>query len=208
MKPSRIAILISGRGSNMSALVAAVREGRVAGARVVLVLSDRAAAAGLEHAAESGIETLAVERQGRTRQEHEREIIDALRARDVELVCLAGFMRLLSPLFIEAYRGRILNIHPSLLPAFPGLDAHRQALTHGVKFSGCTVHFVDETLDGGPIIEQRVVPVRDDDTEATLAARILSEEHRAYPEALARIVSGDYELRGRRVVSTDETPER
>lgn len=189
----------------MSALVAAVREGRVAEASVVLVLSDRARAAGLEHAAQSGIETLAIERRGRTREEHEREIIDALNARGVELVCLAGFMRLLSPLFLEAYRGRILNIHPSLLPAFPGLDAHRQALAHGVKFSGCTVHFVDETLDGGPIIEQRVVPVRDDDTEASLAARILAEEHRVYPAALARVVSGDYELRGRRVVCKSGT---
>jgi phosphoribosylglycinamide formyltransferase-1 len=185
----------------MLALADAVRDGRIEDAAVAIVISDRAGAAGLAHAAERGIATLTLERRGRTREQHEREIIDALRRHDVELVCLAGFMRLLSQAFVEAYRGRILNIHPSLLPAFPGLDAHGQALAHGVKFSGCTVHFVDETLDGGPIIEQRIVPVHDDDTEATLAARILIEEHLAYPSAVARVVRGDYELRGRRVLA-------
>jgi phosphoribosylglycinamide formyltransferase-1 len=199
--PRRIAILISGRGSNMSALADAVRDGRIPDANLVLVLSDRAQAAGLAHASERGIETLAVERRGRARTEHEREIIDALLARRVEMVCLAGYMRLLSPLFIEAFRGRILNIHPSLLPAFPGLDAQRQALEHGVKWSGCTVHLVDESLDGGPIIEQRIVPVQDDDTPETLSARILREEHLAYPQALARILSGDYQLKGRRITA-------
>jgi phosphoribosylglycinamide formyltransferase-1 len=134
-----------------------------------------------------------------TRAEHEREIIAALQTHEIELVCLAGFMRLLSPDFIEAYRGRILNIHPSLLPAFPGLDAQRQAIEHGVKVSGCTVHFVDETLDGGPIIVQRVVPVMDDDTPETLAARILIEEHQAYAEAVGLVVTGNYEIEGRRV---------
>jgi phosphoribosylglycinamide formyltransferase-1 len=134
-----------------------------------------------------------------TRAEHEREIIAALQTHEIELVCLAGFMRLLSPDFIEAYRGRILNIHPSLLPAFPGLDAQRQAIEHGVKVSGCTVHFVDETLDGGPIIAQRVVPVMDDDTPETLAARILIEEHQAYAEAVGLVVTGNYEIEGRRV---------
>ncbi|HVF51896.1 MAG TPA: phosphoribosylglycinamide formyltransferase [Pyrinomonadaceae bacterium] len=172
--PCRIAILISGRGSNMLALADAVRAGEIAGAEVAVVISDRAEAAGLAHARERGIDALAVERRGRTREAHEREIIEALRARGVRLVCLAGYMRLLSPVFVGAYRGRVLNIHPSLLPAFPGLDAQRQALAHGVKVTGCTVHFVDETLDGGPIVEQRVVPVRDDDTEHTLAARILN----------------------------------
>jgi phosphoribosylglycinamide formyltransferase-1 len=195
----RIGILISGRGSNMLALADAVREGRVPGAEVAVVLSDKAAA-GLGHARERRIETLVVERRGRTREGHELEIIAHLRERGVELVCLAGYMRLLSPCFIEEFRGRILNIHPSLLPAFPGLDAQRQAIEHGVKFSGCTVHFVDETLDGGPIVAQRVVPVLDSDTPETLAARILAEEHSAYPEALALVVRGDYEVVGRRVV--------
>jgi phosphoribosylglycinamide formyltransferase-1 len=184
----------------MLALAEAVERGRVTGAEIALVLSDHADAVGLERAAARGIETLAVERAGRTRAEHEREIVRALEARGVELVCLAGFMRLLSPQFIEVFRGRILNIHPSLLPAFPGLDAQRQAIEHGVKVSGCTVHFVDETLDGGPIITQRVVPVGDDDTPETLAARILLEEHQAYPEAVALVVSGDYRIEGRRVL--------
>ena len=197
----RVAVLISGRGSNMTALADAVRAGRVPGAEIVLVLSDQPRAAGLAHAAERGIETLAVERRGRTREEHDREIVEALRARRVHVICLAGYMRLLSRGFVEAFRGRILNVHPSLLPAFPGLDAQRQAVEHGVKWSGCTVHFVDETLDGGPIITQRAVPVSDSDTPDTLAARILREEHRAYPEALATVVRGDYEVVGRRVVA-------
>jgi len=195
-----VGILISGRGSNMVALADAVAEGRVPGARVRLVVSDRAGAAGLELARERGIETAVVERRGRTREEHEREVVEALRARGVELVCLAGYMRLLSPCFLEEFRGRVLNIHPSLLPAFPGLDAQRQAVEHGVRVSGCTVHFVDETLDGGPIITQRAVPVLDSDTPETLAARILREEHRAYPEALALVCSGRYEVVGRRVL--------
>jgi phosphoribosylglycinamide formyltransferase-1 len=198
--PVKIGILISGRGSNMLALAEAVREGRIEGAVVAVVISDRAQAAGLAHAREREIETRIVERRGRTRLEHEDEIISALRAHDVELVCLAGYLRLLSGSFIEAYRGRVLNIHPSLLPSFPGLDAQRQALQHGVKWTGCTVHFVDETLDGGPIIEQRIVPVHDDDTEETLSARILTEEHQLYPQAVARVVSREYEIAGRRVV--------
>ena len=197
----RIGVLISGRGSNMVALADAVGEGRVPGARVCLVLSDQPQAAGLERARERGIETAVVERRGRTREEHEREVADCLRAAGVELVCLAGYMRLLSPRFVEEFRGRLLNIHPSLLPAFPGLDAQRQAIEHGVKVSGCTVHFVDETLDGGPIITQRVVPVLDTDTPDTLSARILREEHRAYAEALALVCSGRYEIAGRRVVT-------
>ena len=199
----KIGILISGRGSNMLALADAVRDGRVAEAEIAVVISDQARAGGLQLAAERGLKTLVIERRGRTRVEHDCEIIAALRALEVELVCLAGYMRLLSAEFIEAWRGRTLNIHPSLLPAFPGLDAQRQALAYGVKWTGCTVHFVDETLDGGPIIAQRVVPVMDDDTEETLAARILVEEHRLYPEALRRVVSGDYEIAGRRVIGTD-----
>ena len=196
----KIGILISGRGSNMAALADAVREGLVPGAEIAVVLSDKPSAAGRVRARDRGLRTALVERKGRTREEHEREIISALRAHGVEIVCLAGFMRLLSPCFIEEFRGRILNIHPSLLPAFPGLDAQRQAIEHGVKFSGCTVHFVDETLDGGPIITQRVVPVLDSDTEDTLAARILVEEHKAYPDALALVCGGDYEVVGRRVI--------
>ncbi|MFL6253960.1 MAG: phosphoribosylglycinamide formyltransferase [Pyrinomonadaceae bacterium] len=196
----RVGILISGRGSNMTALADAVAEGRLPGARLVLVLSDKPHAAGLEAARERGIETAVVERRGRTREEHEREIIKELRARRVELVCLAGYMRLLSLCFVEEFRGRLLNIHPSLLPAFPGLDAQRQAIEHGARISGCTVHFVDETLDGGPIVTQRAVPVFDTDTPGTLAARILVEEHKAYPDALALVCSGRYEIIGRRVV--------
>jgi phosphoribosylglycinamide formyltransferase 1 len=194
-----VGILISGRGSNMVALADAVAEGRVPGARVRLVLSDKAGAGGLERARERGLETTVVERRGRTREEHEREVVERLQACGVELVCLAGYMRLLSPCFLEAFRGRVLNIHPSLLPAFPGLDAQRQAVEHGVRVSGCTVHFVDETLDGGPIITQRVVSVLDSDTPETLSARILEEEHKAYPEALALVCSGRYEVVGRRV---------
>ena len=196
----RIGILISGRGSNMVALLDAVRDGRVRGAEVALVVSDQPSAAGRVRARDRGIMTALVERKGRKREEHEREIIRVLKERRVELVCLAGYMRLLSPCFIEEFRGRILNIHPSLLPAFPGLDAQRQAIEHGVKYSGCTVHLVDETLDGGPIVTQRVVPVLDSDTPDSLAARILIEEHAAYPEALALVCSGRYEVSGRRVV--------
>ncbi len=183
----------------MTALADAVAEGRVPGARVVVVLSDKTEAAGLGLARERGIETASVERRGRTREEHEREVAEVLRAHGVELVCLAGYMRLLSPCFVEEFRGRVLNIHPSLLPAFPGLDAQRQAVEHGVKVSGCTVHFVDETLDGGPIVLQRAVPVLDSDTPEDLAARILKEEHVAYPEAVALVASGACRVEGRRV---------
>ena len=185
----------------MLALADAVREGRVTGAEIAVVISDQPEAAGLARARERGIDALAVPRRGRTRAEHETEIAAALQERGVGLVCLAGFMRLLSRTFVEAFRGRILNIHPSLLPAFPGLDAQRQAVEHGVKVSGCTVHFVDETLDGGPIVVQRAVPVLDSDTPDTLAARILIEEHRAYAEAVALVVSGNYKVEGRRVVA-------
>lgn len=202
MSPCRIGILISGRGSNMLALAHAARDGRIPGAEITVVISDHRDAVGLKRAEEEcGLDTLAIERRARLRIEHEREIIKALRARNIDIVCLAGYMRLLSPEFIKAYEGRVVNIHPSLLPAFPGLHAQRQALEHGVKWTGCTVHFVDETLDGGAIIEQRVVPVYDDDTEETLSARILIEEHSIYPESLARVVRGDYEMRGRRVIS-------
>jgi phosphoribosylglycinamide formyltransferase-1 len=185
----RIAIMISGRGSNMVALADAVREGTIPNAEVAIVISDKRDAAGLRSASERGIETLVIERGARTRQEHDREIVSALAGRQIDLICLAGYMRVLSSEFINAYRGRILNIHPSLLPAFPGLDAQRQALEHGAKKSGCTVHFVDETLDGGPVIAQREVPVHDDDTNESLSARILIEEHKLYAEAAARVLA-------------------
>ncbi len=185
----RIAILISGRGSNMVALADAVREGAIPNAEIAIVISDKLHAAGLESARERGIETLVIERGARTREEHDDKIVAALAAREIDLVCLAGYMRVLSSEFIDAYRGRILNIHPSLLPAFPGLDAQRQALEHGAKVSGCTVHFVDETLDGGPIVAQREVPVHEDDTVESLSARILIEEHKLYPEAVAIVLT-------------------
>jgi phosphoribosylglycinamide formyltransferase-1 len=197
---SRIAILISGRGSNMLALLDAARDGLIPGAEIALVVSDHAGAPGVRLAQERGINTVVVERGTMMRPAHMARIVSTLREHKIDLVCLAGFMRLLSFDFIAAYRGRIVNIHPSLLPAFPGLHPHRQAIEYGVRVSGCTVHFVDETTDGGPIIEQRVVPVHDDDTEATLSARILVEEHKLYPAAVARIVSGKYKLQGRRVI--------
>jgi phosphoribosylglycinamide formyltransferase-1 len=189
---ARIGILISGRGSNMIALADAVRAGRVPNARVAVVISDQPDAGGLAKAKERGIETLVIERDGRKRAEHDREIVAALQAREIDLVCLAGYMRVLSTEFIEAFRGRILNIHPSLLPSFPGLDAQQQALEHGVKLTGCTVHFVDETLDGGPIIAQRAVPVSDDDTVESLSARILEQEHELYSEAVARVLNNNH----------------
>ena len=172
----------------MIALAEAVRDGRITNAEIAIVISDQPTAAGLVKAKELGIERLVVERRGRSRTEHDREVVAALQARHIDLVCLAGYMRVLSSEFIEAYRGRILNIHPSLLPSFPGLDAQRQALEHGLKSSGCTVHFVDETLDGGPIIAQRVVPVHSGDTVENLSARILEEEHKLYPEAVAMVL--------------------
>jgi phosphoribosylglycinamide formyltransferase 1 len=175
----------------MLALSDAVNAGTIPNAEIAIVISDKPDAHGLELAQERGIETRVVERRGRNREEHERELIKVLRERRVDLVCLAGYMRLLSPCFVEAFRGRILNIHPSLLPAFPGLDAQRQALAHGVKVSGCTVHFVDETLDGGPIIAQRAVPVIEGDTVETLSARILEQEHKLYPEAVGRVLAAD-----------------
>ena len=186
---ARIAILISGRGSNMIALADAVRDGIIPNAEIAVVISDQPNAAGLAKAAERGIETLIITRRGRPREEQDREIIAELRERRVDLVCLAGYMRILSNEFIEAYRGRILNIHPSLLPLFPGLEPQKQALEHRVKTSGCTVHFVDETLDGGQIIAQREVPVHEDDTVESLAVRILIEEHKLYPEGVKQVLA-------------------
>jgi phosphoribosylglycinamide formyltransferase 1 len=194
---NRIGILISGRGSNMTALLDAIGDARLK-AEVALVISNIETAAGLQVAQARGVETLFISHKGRSREAHDTEIITALQRRDVRLVCLAGYMRLVSGAFVRAFENRILNIHPSLLPAFPGLDAQRQALAHGVKVTGCTVHLVDEELDHGPIILQRAVEVRDDDTVETLSARLLAEEHRAYPEAVARVLSPGFRVEGRR----------
>ncbi len=172
----------------MVALAEAARDGRIPNAEIAIVISDQTKAGGLVKAKELGLETLIVERRGRPRVEHDREVIAALQARHINLVCLAGYMRVLSREFIDAYRGRILNIHPSLLPSFPGLDAQQQALDHAAESSGCTVHFVDETLDGGPIVAQRAVPVHKDDTAESLSARILEEEHQLYPEAVEMVL--------------------
>ena len=190
---TRIAILISGRGSNMVALADAIQTGTIPNAAIAIVISDQPDAKGLRVAAERGIKTLVIERLGRKREEHDREIVSVLRDEKVDLICLAGYMRVLSPFFVEAFKGRILNIHPSMLPSFPGLDAQRQALEHGVKMSGCTVHFVDNTLDGGPIIAQRTVPVLPGDTAETLSARILEQEHILYPEAVALVLKHGFD---------------
>jgi len=184
----KLGMLISGRGSNMVALVDAVNSGEIPLSEVAVVVSDKADAPGLAKACERGVETVVVERRGRTRAEHDAEIISELNDRGVELVCLGGYMRLLSPGFIHAFPDRIVNIHPSLLPAFPGLDAQKQAIEHGARISGCTVHYVDEGLDSGAIILQKTVEVRPDDTVETLSARILEQEHIAYVEAIKSIV--------------------
>ena len=196
----KIGILISGRGSNMTAIVDAVQSGRIPNCSVSVVISDKKTAQGLEMARMLGIETVVVARNERSREEHDAEIVGELKKRGVELVCLAGYMRLLSKEFVRNFPNKIVNIHPSLLPAFPGLDAQKQAFDYGVKVSGCTVHFVDEFLDHGAIIAQKAIDVLDDDTSETLQKRILGEEHRLYIEALKRIVGGNYEIDGRRVV--------
>lgn len=196
----KIGILISGRGSNMVALVDAAKSGEIPDSEVVVVISDNPDAAGLSKARDRGVEALVIERKGRSREDHDLEIVSALREREVDLVCLAGYMRLLSPEFVNAFPARIVNIHPSLLPSFPGLDAQQQAIDQGVKISGCTVHFVDEFLDNGAIIVQHAVEVRDDDTADTLAARILDREHIAYVEAVKKIASGRLRIEGSRTV--------
>jgi len=183
-----IGILISGRGSNMAALVDAVKTGEIPNSQVAVVVSDNAGAAGLAKAREKGVDTLVIERKGRSREEHDAAIIAELKDRGVEFVCLAGYMRLLSPTFIKAFPDSIVNIHPSLLPAYPGLNVHERVLAAGERVSGCTVHFVNEDLDAGPVILQREVPVLAGDTPETLAARILAEEHSAYVNAVRAIV--------------------
>ncbi|MEQ1923489.1 MAG: phosphoribosylglycinamide formyltransferase [Pyrinomonadaceae bacterium] len=184
----KIGILISGRGSNMVAIVDAVKSGEIADAEVAVVISDKADAAGLGKAMERGVETVVVERRGRSREEHDAEIVSELKQREVELVCLAGYMRLLSPSFVQAFPNKIINIHPSVLPAFPGLDAQRQAFDAGVNVTGCTVHYVDELLDHGEVILQQQIAVLDDDTVETLSARILEQEHTVYVEAVRDLV--------------------
>src|SRR5271155_61874 len=199
--PHRIGVLLSGRGTNFEALAASIAAGRIPGAEIAIVISNREDAPGLARAAARGIPSMAIPSKGLPRETYDRLVVAELQKAGVELVCLAGFMRLLSPYFVAAFPQRIVNIHPSLLPAFPGLEAQRQALEYGVKFSGCTVHFVDENLDAGPIILQAIVPVRDDDTDETLSARILAEEHRLYTEAVRLILFGNYRIEGRRVIA-------
>jgi len=195
---NRLGILLSGRGSNFLAIADAIASGRLPDAEIAVVISNKADAPGLAAARERGLNSLAIEARGRKRAEHDAEIIACLQEYRVDLVCLAGYMRLLSAEFVAAFSQRILNIHPSLLPAFPGLDAQQQALEYGVKVTGCTVHFVDEQLDHGAIILQKVVPVLDGDNGDDLAARILEQEHIAYAEAIKRVLSGNYRIVGRR----------
>ncbi len=200
MTKQRIGVLLSGRGSNFEALAESVAAGRIPNAEIALVVSNREGAAGIERAKSRGIETRVIPSKGLQREEHDRQVVAALQEKGVELVCLAGYMRLLSPLFVRAFPGKILNVHPSLLPAFPGLEAQRQALEHGAKVTGCTVHFVDENLDAGPIVLQATVTIRDDDTAETLSERILREEHRIYSEAVKIVLSGNFRIDGRRVI--------
>ena len=201
MGVKRLGILLSGRGSNFEAIADQAAVGKIP-AEIAVVISNNPKAAGLEKARARGLETVCLPSKGMEREAYDRLVVDELQARHVDLVCLAGFMRLLSAYFVRQFPSRILNIHPSLLPAFPGLEAQRQALEHGAKISGCTVHFVDEFLDHGPIVIQAAVEVRDDDTEETLAARILEQEHRIYSEAVNLVLSGRFRIEGRRVIRT------
>jgi len=196
----RLGILLSGRGSNFEAIADSIDAGRIPDARIAVVISNRPEARGLAIARERGLTAVCLPSKGLDRELYDRMVVDELNKHHVDLVCLAGFMRLLSAYFVRQFERRIINIHPSLLPSFPGLDAQHQALEHGVKISGCTVHFVDEFLDAGPIIVQAAVPVLDDDTDETLAARILEQEHRIYTEAINLVLSGRYRIEGRRVV--------
>jgi phosphoribosylglycinamide formyltransferase-1 len=197
----RIGVLLSGRGSNFEALAASAVAGRIPNAEIAIAVTNREDAPGIEKARALGVEARVIASKGLEREAYDRLVAAALREKNVDLVCLAGYMRLLSPFFVTVFRNRILNIHPSLLPAFPGLEPQRQALEHGVKFSGCTVHFVDENLDAGPIIMQAVVPVEDSDTPETLAERILREEHRIYTEAVRLVLEGRWRIVGRRVLA-------
>ncbi len=197
----RIGILLSGRGTNFEAIADSVAAGRISNAEIAIVISNRGEALGIESARRRGLETRVLPSKGKERQAHDAEVVAALKEKRVDLVCLAGYMRLLSPWFVQQFPQRILNIHPALLPAFAGLEAQKQAFDHGVKVSGCTVHFVDEQLDHGAIVVQRTVPVLDTDDEDTLAARILEQEHVAYTEAINLVLGGKFKVVGRRVVS-------
>lgn len=201
-RPGRVGVLISGRGSNLQALLDAVRAGRLGG-EIVVVISNVPGVPGLERARAAGVEALVLDHRGRPREQHEADLGALLQARAVDLVCLAGFMRRLSPGFVAAFRGRLLNVHPSLLPAFPGTQAQRQALEYGAKLSGATVHLVDEGLDSGPILLQEAVLVREDDTPESLASRILEAEHRLYPRAVRLMLEGRCRVDGRRVRITE-----
>ena len=196
----RIGVLLSGRGSNFEALTESVAAGRIPNAEIAIVVSNREGAPGIDRAKARGIATRVIPSKGLEREIYDRQVAAVLDDHKVDLICLAGYMRLLSPYFVAKFPNRILNIHPSLLPSFPGLESQRQALEYGVKFAGCTVHFVDENLDAGPIIVQAVVPVKDDDTETTLSERILKEEHRIYSEAVRIVLEGKYKIAGRRVL--------
>jgi phosphoribosylglycinamide formyltransferase-1 len=196
-----LGILLSGRGSNFEAIAKNVAAGKIPNARIAVVISNRPDAGGLEVAKRMGLETMLIPSKGKPREQHDREIVAALQQHKVDLVCLAGYMRLLSPWFVQQFPRRILNIHPSLLPAFPGLEAQEQAFAYGVKITGCTVHFVDEELDHGAIIVQKAVPVLDRDSESSLAARILEQEHLAYSEAINIVLANDYEIAGRRLLT-------
>ncbi len=200
----RIGVLLSGRGSNFEALEDSIRAGRIPSAEIAIVVSNREGAPGIDKARARNIPTRVIPSKGLERETYDRQVAAALHDAKVDLVCLAGYMRLLSPYFIATFPQRILNIHPSLLPSFPGLEAQRQALEHGVKFAGCTVHFVDESLDAGPIVLQSAIPVRDDDTVESLSERILREEHRIYTEAVCIVLEERYRIEGRRVLITPE----
>lgn len=199
----KLGILLSGRGSNFEAIAASIAAGRIPNAQIGVVISNRENAPGLQKARERGLDARVIPSKGLEREEYDRKVVAVLEEKKVDLVCLAGFMRLLSPYFVDRFRYRILNIHPALLPAFPGLEAQKQALDWGVKITGCSVHFVDENLDAGPIIVQTAVPVYDDDTEETLSIRILKEEHRIYTEAINLVLSGNWRIEGRRVLRTE-----
>ena len=202
-----LGILLSGRGSNFVAIADSIDGGRVADARIAVVISNKADAPGIAIARQRGLKAMVIPSRGKTREEHDREIVSALKQHSVDLVCLAGYMRLLSPWFVQQFPQRILNIHPSLLPAFPGLEAQEQAFAYGVKVSGCTVHFVDEELDHGAIIVQKTVPVLDTDNEHTLAVRILEQEHIAYTDAINIVLSGKYEVKGRHFLKLSQKAE-
>jgi phosphoribosylglycinamide formyltransferase-1 len=194
-----LGILLSGRGSNFVAIADSIDAGRIPDARIAVVISNKVDAPGIATARQRGLNALMIPSKGKPREEHDREVVAALQQNAVDLICLAGYMRLLSPWFVQQFPHRILNIHPSLLPAFPGLEAQEQAFAYGVKVSGCTVHFVDEELDHGAIIVQKTVPVLDEDDEHSLAARILAQEHIAYTEAINLVLGGNFEIAGRRL---------